>query len=401
MSFNITRSAFKSRVNAGIQNRSGLIVDFNSVLDDAVSQVLSDPDIGLKSARRKSSLVPNLFSNKFEYAAPSDISGLKIIDIPPQLVGKNYDEWFLIPSRDFNMSRPLNSIAFDHYNAGNILKISANVDSSNIDIATLDSLTSGGGTWEAFGDATNVARDGDDYVKESGSVSFDINASGGTTAGIKNTNVNEFDITDYLNGNGSLFVYTRINSTTNITNYTLRIGTDESNYYTATVTTRNDGTALQSGWNLLRFDLTSLTETGTVTNTSINYIALFMTKSAAKVSETDYKFDSISIAIGKNYDLIYYTAYGWKNISGTYLETSASDTDFLVADREEFTKLFLPKAKQLALEEINDFNTAAKFEQTYQINKLEYIKGTPNEAMVFSNEYYGYEDYPHRSRRTN
>lgn len=386
MSFIYTRSQLKSRINAGIQGKIGMLVSAEDLMNEVVRELYAKLDF--VSARRSTTLVPNLVAGIYDYACPADLKSYAIIDIPAQ-AKRSDGQWFLVPSEEFERQHKVGSIAIDDYNGIRLLKLSSRVDSKNIIISELDNTTSGGGTWALFGDAINVAADTDDFVSGGGSLSFDLSAAGGTTAGIQNSTLNTFDLTDYLGGNGVVFVWTKINSATNITNYILRIGTDSSNYYTKTATARHDGTAFVAGWNLLRFDLSSLTTVGTPTDTSMRYVALYMTKAAGKISETDYKFDKLQIAKGVIHNAKYYSSYGWQNSSGSYLLNSTSDTDVLVADEGEFN-LAITAGIAKAAYEVNDDALGVKYDDKLKDGIKGYEKDHPSEAKIMTSEYYSY-----------
>jgi hypothetical protein len=379
-----TRSAFKQKINAGIKGKIGMLIDADELMNQAVREVISDTD--LRSTRRKAAISPKLFSDFYDYAAPSDLKAYGIIDIPAQ-VKRGDETWDLVPSEEFDRNKELGTIAVDSFDGRNVFKISADIDDDSYSISELDTLTSGGGTWEAFGDAETLAADGDDYMAGAGSIKWNISSAGGTTAGIKNDDVDEFDITDFLGGNSSIFVYHKINSATNITNYILRIGTDSSNYYSKTITAQNDGTAFVAGWNTLRFDLTSLTEIGSVTDTSINYIAIYMTKAAGKVSESDYKFDYLTLKRGEIHNVVYYSKYGWQSSAGVYKENSTDDTDLLNADTDEYD-LFIAKGVELASGEVDEESIEKKKVEKYQYMKQKYESNNPSERKIHTSTYY-------------
>jgi len=386
MAFIYTRSVLKTRVNANIQGRIGMLVDEDETINAAVREVFGK--VHLRSARRRAQLTPNLFQDVHDYGAPSDILGTRLIDIPAQ--AKRSDGQFaLVTTEEFARQKKLGTIAIDDYNGSKILKIASRVDSKLVIVSELDSLTSGGGTWALFGDGESVAVDSDDFIKGAGSIKFAISSAGGTTAGIQNSSLNSFDLTDYLGGNGALFVFHKINSATNITNYILRIGTDTSNYYSKTITAAHDGSAFAAGWQLLRFDLTSLTETGSVTDADINYIALYMTKAAGKVSETDYKFDYIALMKGEIHYVKYYTKYGWQSSAGAYKENSTDDSDLLVADTDEVA-LIEKSATAKAKYEIGERTESEALQAELKGDIKTYQKENPSEAKVMTNEYYSY-----------
>lgn len=382
-----TQAILTASINRYIQNKGGMLVSAQDTANDAVRMVLADCD--LRTQRRKSTLAPNLFNGEYDYDCPDDLKAYGIIDIPQQ-AKRDDGEFNLIPSREFATNRKTGDIAIDDYNGARVLKIDSRVSDKTLVVAELDSLTSGGGTWTTKGDGSSITVDTDDYIKGNGSLKISINSAGNTTAGIQNTSLNTFDLTNYLSGNGAVFCWVKINSTTGITNYILEIGTNTSNYYKKTVTTQNDGTAFVQGWNLLRFDLTSLTTVGTPTITSCNYAAVYMTKLGSKISESDYKFDYIVLKVGQNADVKYYSKYGWINVSGAYIENSTASTDYLVADTDEYD-LFVKAGKLCAAKEL-DFAEGKIQELQGEYNDAikAYRLKNPSEALIMTSEYYAY-----------
>lgn len=359
--------------------------------EDFINRVVREVnnDIAIRSTRRKAELSPELFPEVYQYACPSDLRDYRIIDIPAQ--AKRHDGSFsLVPSEQFAVSKQKGDIAIDDYNGVRTLLINSDVSATAVTISSLETTTSGGGTWTAVGDATNLRDDSDDYIKGAGSIAWDIGAGATTTAGIENTGLNTVDLTDFLGGHSAVFVWVRINSTTNLTNFVLRIGNDASNYYSKTVTARHDGNAFQSGWNLLRFPLTSLTETGTVTDTAVDYVSLYMTKTAGKISETDYKFNNLVVMRGTIHEVVYYSKYGWQNTSGTYLENSTDSLDYVVADTSEY-ELFVKNGIRRGMrftnfsgEEIKDAD--ADYAEALKI----YGAQNPDESQLTISTYYSH-----------
>jgi len=84
-----TRSALKTNISSMV---SGIVsdTDQNTILNRAVREVLSDID--MRSMKRKTYLVPNLFSDIYDYAAPSDLKDTGIIDVRPQINRGRHDE---------------------------------------------------------------------------------------------------------------------------------------------------------------------------------------------------------------------------------------------------------------------------------------------------------------------
>lgn len=386
MTFTYTRANLITGINRGVHNKLGMFSDINETCNDAVRKVYGDVDI--RSSRRKVSLTPGLFSKEYEYFCPSDLKTFSIIDIAQQ-AGRSDGSFNLVPTEEFSVNKKASDIAIDDFNGTRLILVNSKVDSQSLQVSELDSITSGGGTWTTLGDATSLEQDTDDYFKGNASLKFNI-TTGGATAGIVNSSLNQFDITDYLNGSSAVFVRAKINSTTKLTSYTLKIGSDVSNYYSKTITTKNDGTAFSNGWNILRFDMSSLTQVGTPVNSQCTYVALYMNKETDKVADTDYKFDEIVIKRGKNSDIKYYSKYGWQNTSGAYLENSTSSSDYLVADADEF-RLVTLAGISIGKRELNypqaDINDA---DDEYADAVKMYMLKNPSEAKVMGCQYYEY-----------
>lgn len=386
MTFIYTRSQLKSRVNAGIHGRIGVLIDENDFINDVAREV--NTDIDMRANIRKGTLTPKLFNGIYQYTAMSDIKDQAIIDVPAQ-VKRDNGEWFLTTPEQFYRQREQNNnmIAIDSFNGVQQLLLAKIFDDENSIISELDSLTSGGGTWEAFGDGENLTADNDDFVKGAGSINFDISSAGGTTAGIKNDALNSFDITEFMKGNGAAFVWAKLTSATDITNFILRLGQDSSNYYYKTITAAHDGTAFKEGWQLLRFDLTSLSSSGSPAQTALKHAAIFMTKATGKVSETDYRFDWLVLKRGQIFETKYYSKFPWVSSAGAYKENSTDDADLIVADSTEYN-LYILKGKQMAAEEANEFEIAATYERQYGTAKARYIKQNPSMRIIETTEYY-------------
>jgi len=380
MAFIYTQSQLLSDINRKIFGKIGMISSQEDFINEVARTV--NNDVSIRSTRRKIPLSTGLFPMVYQYPAPTDLRDYKIIDIPPQ--AKDYDDTFtMIPSEQFHNRKRLGDVAIEDYNGVRTLLINSEIPTGGQVISELDTL----GTWEAFGGVENVAQDSSDYIKGSGAITFDISSASDATAGIVNTDINEFSLADYLGGDSAVFVWARINTPTDLTNYILRLGTDASNYYSKTATVAHDGNAFVAGWNLIRFDLTNLTEQGTVTDASINYAAIYMTKTTGKVDETDYKFDWLLLNKGYRHNITYVSKYSWQSETGVYKEKSTESSDLIVADTSEYD-LFVLKGRQIGLEETGAeqgmINTATR---NYVAAMETYMSNNPDESMIMVTSY--------------
>jgi len=364
-------------------NNIGSVITTRNIINRTARLV--SLDIDLRSMKRKAALASKLFDDRYSYAAPSDIKGDAIIDIIPQ----RDKQWRkkrtqLIHEEEFEQKKTTLEgdvgyhVALATDDLVNRVLFSGNVDDDSEKVAGLDSLTADGGTWVLFGDAENVAVDTDQYVTGGGSVKFDISDAGGMTAGLQNTGLNTFDITNYRD-DGSVFVWVYINSITDLTNWILRIGSGTGNYLTQTITTAHESTAFVAGWNLLRFDFASMTETGTVDEDACNFIALYMTKETGK-ADNGYRVDDIVLHTGEYHNILYYSKYPWQSSAGTFIENSTADTDLVNADTDEL-ELFVLKGKEVMFDELDEERKMLRAAAAYREAKKQYLKNNPTQRL--------------------
>jgi hypothetical protein len=381
---NYTRSDLLSVVKGRCFNKTGMLVSYENSLNSAVREVMNDAD--LVSSKRKYSSPPHIYTDIYSYTCPADLKDL--IDIQPQVNRSSTLRWTLTSEEEFDRRKKedANLVALTDRDLSRRLQISTKIDDETIIIGGMDNLTADGGTWTLFGDAENLAADTSNYVKGSGSIKWDISAAGGTTAGIYNSGLNSKDISDYMS-DGSVFVWVYITSTTGLTNYILRLGSSTGNYHSVTVTTDNEGNAFSVGWNLLRFSLQSPTDTGTPVDTAITYAAIYMTKAATKISETDYRFDWMVVKKGDIYNIVYYSNYMWQSNLGVWKIDSTSDQDYLNVTNSEYG-LIIEKATELANYELAEEKAAGIAANRY-IKLLEnYQKGYKSEKLRTTTQYY-------------
>lgn len=372
-------SQLKGEVNGRIKGKIGIMVNSRATINAGVRQVNTDFD--LASTRRKSRLTPNLFSGPGEYACPNDLKMNSIVTIEPQVLLQQRQDWGLVPYEQFARRMDRNTIAIGNSDLIKKLYALTYINDLKQVVSSFDSLTAGGGTWLAVGDATNVRADQDNFVEGAGSIAFDLSSNPGLTAGVKDLGINTTDLTKYLQGNGTLIVFAYIVSTTGLTNYILQIGTDASNYYQKTVTSQQDGTAFRVGWNVLEFDLNSLTTVGTPTITTSNFASLYMTKLGTKINEVGYRFDYMVLRKGEINYVVYYSKYGWQTNAGVYIENSTVDTDYFNAESAEYD-LILDKCTELCANEVDEDKVAKDNNASYKDKLKNYKMNSPSESLT-------------------
>lgn len=377
---NLKDSIFDAALDADISSA----ITVRDLINRAARTVTLDLD--LRSCRRRAALASKVFDDAFAYTCPTDLKGYGIIDIIPQGERRLDTRWKLTTTEQFDRKKSVRNgwVAVQDDDSARKLFLDMDVDDTVQVVANLDSLTEDG-TWTTFSaGSTNVAANSENLIQGGGSIGYDL-VSGTTTAGIVNSTLTQFDISDFDN-TGSAFVWAYVNSTTDLTNFILRIGNDASNYHSMTVTTAADGNAFVAGWNLLRFDLSGKTTTGTVTADECDYVAIYMTKASGK-EDDGYAFDFLTLHTGQYHDVFYYTKYAWENSGGTFIENSTADTDKIHADTDEL-ELYTLKGKEFAAAEMKDWAAVKYYAERYAEARTKYVRRYPSEAIKRESNYY-------------
>lgn len=347
MSYNI--SDLKDRINAKTHNSINKLTDVDSLIIEAGNNLLLEVDP--PSTIRQTQLSNGLYDQVYSYACPTDLKEDKMLSLIPQNIlnqtsAQNYNQTY---SKEFDLRKELGALSIEDNSTVRTLRASGIGLRAGDTINDANSLTENG-TWSAGGNAINLAVDTVNFVSGNASLKFDISASG-STAYLENSTMTAVDLTDYVNM-GSAFVYVYIPSTSIITSIALRWGSSSSDYYTVTATTTQDNTAFVVGWNLLRFDWAGATETGSVTDTAIDYIRVTFNYSGT--ATTSCRVDNIVFRLPAIYNLKYYSNYLYRSTGGTWLEkpTSSDDSDIINLDTTGFDML-VAECGRLAAQELS------------------------------------------------
>lgn len=191
-----------------------------------------------------------------------------------------------------------------------------------------DSLTENG-TVTISGDGSSLVSDTQIFVEGTASIRFTVTASGGTTTVVITgmTAVNLTDTLSTLLGKEFIDLQCPSTNTVDLTSVALRLGSDSSNYYEMTATTRHRGDGIGPGWGLISFDPSTKTTTGSPDVTAIDYCAVVITHGLTGVNGT-YRLDNIFASQGTYFQLPYYSTQNVKASDGSYKEyvTASDDT---------------------------------------------------------------------------
>lgn len=340
-----------------------------NLLFRAGSQVLLDIDP--PETKRRAQITNAIYDSIYEYPAPSDLKGRKVIGLYPQGYVDAMDGFTHIHGREFNLFHSLSSINVESRNGVKLLQVSRATGVGHTIDAMYDTSL-----WTLGGAGTNLFLDQLTYISGNGSLKFDV--TGASTTTLTQTLTSPLDLTSYDN-QGNFFLWVYMPDPALITNVILKWGSDSGNVFSRTVTAGHFE-AFKTGWNLLRFDWNGATETGTVVPATVDYFQITITHTA---SDTDIRVDSLLLKLGTIYDLHYYSKYIWQNAAGTYIERPSLTTDLLVLDTESYS-VFLAKLAELAAQQIQGEDSSVDlpyFRNMYKENKDLFAATYKSEAL--------------------
>ena len=272
-----------------------------------------------------------LYSHVLNYTAPTDLKGNNgIIDIRPYGDRSTADDTEARFGREFDINRDEDTFTIETINGLKTIRLSKAIN-GHIVLATMDSLTVGQ-TVTGSGDVENLTTNTLEYVAGKAAVQFGL--SGATGSGtIQIVMPNTIDLTT-LEDLGAVFSMIQFPDADRLTSIEVRWGSDDSNYWSETVTAPSDRTAfLDAVWSMIRADWANSSQTGSPDVTAVNTISLVYTYTAG-TALANCRVDNIITALGKAYEAVYYSKYLFKGADGTYKEVSTADEDTILLDTD-------------------------------------------------------------------
>lgn len=285
-----------------------------------------------------------LFNGVNEYPLPSDFAGIIEPQRPYGLHSPNFEHE---TTREF-MHWPYGNKTTLRFDRENQFLVANVCEGSLFQLNNCDSLTDNG-TWAVSGDGSALALDTQIFTEGNGSLRFTITDSGGTTTLTCTSMAFPVDISSLLTqGWAFLDLQCPASNTVAISSVQLRIGSDASNYYQMSATTRKRGDTILGGWGLIGFDLSQKTTVGTPDYQNIDYIQIVITNGVTGTSGT-YRLDNIFLAEAIYFQLPYYSQYNVKGDDGVYKAqiTETGDT-VLGPNGPEFSSAFTYKTLEIA-----------------------------------------------------
>jgi hypothetical protein len=360
-----------------------------------VSQMMSDSDwllfldrtrkyyytnYKMPTCQREFDLVA--YAGNKEYPLPTDFVGIMEPERPYDLHSPNFNH---TTQREFVHWPYGNTTVIKYLNETPFLILSEE-NSSKVGVNTCESLTDGG-TWAVTGDGSALSLDSQIYTSGNASLRFTVTASGGTTT-LTCTSLSRLDITEFLT-EGRLFLDPQTPSTNSValTDITVRIGTDASNYYSASATTRHRGDTILNGWGLTSFDITQATTVGTPDSTDIEYLQIIFNHGLTGVNGT-YRLDNIFLATGIYYKIPYYSKYNVKDASGNYKERITATDDTILCPPEADEMFIYKTLEYTAAIRLRDQSLAQYFRNELFPKERYFASKFPRQESRLSTTYY-------------
>lgn len=288
---------------------------------------------------RTQALASAIWDDIFNYALPSDFNAL--IDLIPQDNRTNWDRSYRTLAGEFDRLKAIRekTLSIEGSDGTKTIRINWRSRQSKT-LNAMDSLTANG-TWSAVATASGLKATTIFKVTGSASIEFDLAASGD---GIQNTTMTQVDLTDEST---IADVFAWVYLSTVPTSISAIWGNDLTTKYWTSVaqTTQADGTAFKVGWNLVKFPWSTATQTGTVAPATIDSFKLTV---ASSVAIANIRVDSIVFAIGRNFDIKYYSKYLFKNSVGTYISQPTSSDDSVTIGNDSLPLYLFELLKDMA-----------------------------------------------------
>ena len=156
---------------------------------------------------------------------------------------------------------------------------------------------------------------------------------------LTNSTIQSQDLTQhYLQSQIFFWVYLPIAA--NVTSVEIKWGSSASNYWYQTLSTTQEGTAFQNGWNLLQANWATASVTGSPVVSAVNYLQVLYNYTGTQM--TGLCLNSIWSRLGVISNIEYYSKYLYQNAqTGAFQETISDDSNIINLDTETRNLIYL------------------------------------------------------------
>lgn len=358
-----------------ITNRYGLY-------NRAAGEVLLDVDM---QEHKRLVTLSQVFNSIYNYSAPSDLKGNRIIDLRPQ-ANRQGEVWPQRFNQWFDKKKWLknqNQFTIQMNTGVKSLRIDAPFLTAPIVVAQTNSTTG----WTAGGTASAITLDTLYMADGAGDLTFNLTAG---TGYIESSTLPVIDLTGHQSIAQEFFwAY----FPTVPTSVSLRWGSSTTAYYEGTATTQADGTAFQQGWNNITIPWISATVTGSPTITAYDTVRFTV---VAPIAMTGVKFCSMKSILGQYLEAEYYSKYFFRDsttnaFQETVPDTLADTSTLLLNVDTESYGVYVAKLTQLIFQQLQGDsakNEADQYEKKYLRLLARYKNLYPSEVQFSQESYY-------------
>lgn len=322
-------------------NTLNQIYNVNGVIDRAARKLLLDCDP--QETIREVAFTTPVFNSVYEYAIASDVKGISLLDIRPQ-VNRFVDQVFNQDySQQFDMARmnagnsgllPQFNIKFN--SALKTIEINNPYAPAPVIINSAEGTTING-TWTAGGNASNLTTNNVNFVASGGSLDFDL-AAAGSSGYVQNTTSQSVDLSE-LENQSNLYLWTYLPTGSVFTSVTLQWGSSSSDYWTKSTSVTQANTAFQDGWNQLGYVWADATSVGTPDSSAVTFVKVAWAYDGT--AQTGVLLNNVTCNKGQILNYLYYSKYLFRDLNtGAFQETVTDDSNLINLDTESYNLLF-------------------------------------------------------------
>lgn len=332
------------------------VADFYARIDEGRRKMLRQIDP--PELVREAYLEEAIYDQVNAYAIPSDLEYTNVINLRKLSGYRNVDRMEQpleqVYRRRFDQKRRGSKNVFSiNYTNGlktmSVFRPSGLPRNQSIVINEADSLTEGG-TWNAGGNVVNLTFDRLKHISGHGAIKFDFNDSA-TTGFIEVLLTTPVDLYSFLE-TGAVFTWLDIANFQILSTVTMTLESAPGQSYQMTVNAPHDDNQWINDWNLLKYQLSSMTPVGAPNPRAINKVRFdFVTNGLVM---NGCHIDNIIARRGQVYQIDYQSAYIIQDaITGAWKKRATSPNDIILAEEDTYQILMLESAISVMEEATN------------------------------------------------
>ena len=170
------------------------IQSVNALGDRAARQLLHDLDPA--ETKRIANVANALYDDVNLYTTPSDLKGNKIIDIRPQVLRTNRDNFTHTANEIWDIQKANNTFTIEYRDTVKFFRIAKQLTAGLL-LEDLNGITTNG-TWAVGADATNLTEDSLNFLTGGVSLRFDLTGAAVASTGfLENSTFQAVDLSEH------------------------------------------------------------------------------------------------------------------------------------------------------------------------------------------------------------